>query len=144
MLRRILFGFLFLGLGFINGSFAQVDSAGLRTAMKLLDKALIEKDKPVLQRMLHTDVIYGHSSGWVQSKTDIFNDFKTGKLVYNKIETSNSKILTINKKRAIAGMDINAEGLLNGTKFNLSMHVMQVWVKTKKVWQLLARQSGKM
>ena len=47
---------------------AQVDSAGLKNAIQKLDKALLEKDSLVLAAVLHKDVSYGHSNGWVQTK----------------------------------------------------------------------------
>ena len=123
--------------------FAQVDSMGLKESMQKLDKALVQKDELVLQKILHNNVSYGHSSGWVQNKTDVLNDFKNGKLIYNKLESSNPVILAINKDWATVRMDTKAEGLLNGNAFNLSMYIMQVWMKTKVGWQLFARQSAK-
>ena len=122
---------------------AQPDSISLKVAMQKLDKAMMQKDEAALQILLHKDVSYGHSNGWIQTKTDVFNDFKNGKLTYNKIESGNQKILTIDKKSATVRMDLDAEGVVNGNAFNLSMHAMQVWIKTKNGWQLLARQSGK-
>jgi hypothetical protein len=116
---------------------------GLKESMQKLDKALVQKDELVLQKILHNNVSYGHSSGWVQNKTDVLNDFKNGKLIYNKLESSNPVILAINKDWATVRMDTKAEGLLNGNAFNLSMYIMQVWMKTKVGWQLFARQSAK-
>jgi len=126
-----------------KSSFAQVDSIGLRTVMQQLDKALLQKDETVLKLVLHKDLSYGHSNGWIQSKSDIMNDFKSGKLVYNKIENNSSAILTISKKYATVKTNTNAEGIVNGTAFKLTLHIMQFWIKTKKGWQLIARQSAK-
>jgi len=123
--------------------FAQVDSVGLKDAMQKLDKALIEKDNATLEVVLYKDLSYGHSNGWVQSKADVMNDFKSGKLAYNKIENNSSAIVNINKKWATVKMNTNAEGAVNGTSFKMTLHVMQVWIKTKKGWQLMARQSAK-
>ena len=132
-----------LVLFILNNSFAQVDSVGLKDAMQQLDKALLQKDEVVLRSVLHNGVSYGHSNGWIQSKTDIMNDFKSGKLVYNRIENNNSAIVRINKKYATVKTNTNAEGAVNGTTFKLTLHVMQFWIKTKKGWQLIARQSAK-
>ncbi len=137
--------FLTIGLFFTGLSlFAQVDSIGLKEAMQKLDMALIQKDEPVLRSLLHTNMSYGHSNGWVQSKSDVFNDFKSGKLQYNKINTTVVSILDIGKSRATVKMNTEAEGKVNETGFNLKMHVMQVWLKTKKGWQLYTRQSAKL
>ena len=140
-MRKLLLGFLVLF--FVNSSFAQVDSVGLKTAMQKLDAALLQKDETVLKLVLHKDVSYGHSNGWIQSRSDIFNDFTSGKLTYNKIENNSSAIVTISKKYATVKTNTNAEGVVNGTAFKLTLHIMQFWIKTKNGWQLIARQSAK-
>jgi len=132
-------GLLFIG--FVV--FAQIDSVGLKETMQKLDKALLQKDESVLKTVLHKDLSYGHSNGWIQSKNDVLNDFKSGKLVYNKIENSSSAIVNINKKWATVKTNTNAEGAVNGTAFKLTLHVMLFWMKTKKGWQLITRQSAK-
>ena len=141
-MKRLLLGFLVLFL--INSSFAQVDSIGLKEAMQKLDAALLQKDETILKLVLHKDLSYGHSNGWIESKNDVLNDLKSGKLVYNKIENSSSAIVNINKKWATVKTNTNAEGAVNGTAFKLTLHVMLFWMKTKNGWQLIARQSSKL
>ena len=96
-------------------AFAQVDSVSLKEAMSNLDKALINKDQKALVQLLHQDVSYGHSNGWVQ-----------------------------NNKWATVRINTNAEGKGNGNSFQFKLHVLQVWLKAKSGWQLLARQSTKL
>ena len=83
-----------------KSSFTQIDSVGLKNAMQQLDKALLQKDEVVLKSILHKEVSYGHSNGWIQSKDDILNDFKSGKLTYNTIENNSSVIVKISGKYA--------------------------------------------
>lgn len=142
-MRRFAAVLFVLFLFAVQNSFAQVDSVGLKEVMEQLDKALLQKDENVLQTVLHKEASYGHSNGWIQSKSDILNDFKSGKLTYNKIENNSSAIVTISKKYATVKTNTNAEGVVNGTAFKLTLHIMQFWVKTKKGWQLIARQSAK-
>jgi hypothetical protein len=127
-----------------QNSFAQIDSVGLKNAMQQLDKALLQKDETVLKSVLHKDLSFGHSNGWIQTKTDILNDFSSGKLTYNKFENNSSAIVTISKEYATVKTNTNAEGVVNGTAFKLTLHIMQFWIKTKKGWQLIARQSAKL
>jgi hypothetical protein len=141
-MKKLLFGSLVLFL--FNSSFAQIDSVGLKNAMQQLDKALLQKDEVVLKSILHKEVSYGHSNGWIQSKDDILNDFKSGKLTYNNIQNNSSAIVKISEKYATVKTNTNAEGVVNGTEFKLTLHIMQFWVKTKKGWQLIARQSAKL
>ena len=131
-------------LCFVSSAFAQVDSVGLKEVMQQLDKALLQKDETVLRSVLHKDVGFGHSNGWIQTKSDILNDFLSGKLTYNKFENNSSAIVSISKKYATVKTNTNAEGVVNGTAFKLTLHIMQFWIKTKNGWQLIARQSAKL
>jgi hypothetical protein len=140
-MRRYVLGFLILFV--VNSSVAQVDSVGLKDAMQQLDKALLQKDETVLKSVLHDDLSYGHSNGWIQSKNDILNDFTSGKLTYNKLENNSTAIINISKRYATVKTNTNAEGVVNGTAFKLTLYIMQFWIKTKKGWQLIARQSAK-
>jgi hypothetical protein len=136
--------FLIITLFFTGlSTVAQVDSAGLKITLQKLDKAMLEKNEAVLKQILHKNVSYGHSNGWIQTKENVLNDFKSGKLVYNKIENNSSDIINISKKWATVKMSVNAEGAVNGTAFKMLLQVMQVWMNTKKGWQLFARQSAK-
>jgi len=123
---------------------AQVDSIALKEAMSNLDHALITKDEKALLQLLNNDVSYGHSNGWVQSKADIVNDLKSGKLVYTKLDNISVTIIAINKDWATARVNTNAEGIVNGNSFQFKLHILQVWLKTKTGWQLVARQSTKL
>lgn len=122
---------------------AQKDSTGLKDAMARLDKALLLRDEPALQSVLHKDVSYVHSNGWVQHKKDVLNDFRSGKLVYKKIGNSRVTILDIADKRATVQTNTQAEGMMGDKPFRLDLLVLQVWLKTKNGWQLYARQSAK-
>lgn len=123
---------------------AQVDSISLKEKMSNLDNALLNKDEVVLNQVLHKDLSYGHSNGWVQTKADVIWDLQSGKLVYNKIENSSVIIVAINDQWATVRTNTNAEGSISGTAFQLKLHVLQVWIKTRSGWQLMARQSTKL
>ena len=131
MMKKIVLAFLISG--FVNSSFAQIDSVGLKQVMQQLDNALLQKDEKILRIVLHKDASYGHSNGWIQSKDDILNDFTSGKLVYNRIENNSLAIVTISKKYATVKTNTNAEGIVNGTAFKLTLHIMQFWIKQKRV-----------
>lgn len=114
----------------------------LKEAVAKLDKALITKDTIVLKQLLHRDVTYGHSNGWVETKAEVIKDLVTGKLAYSKIDTKNIKwIVTNNIATMRNNSEINFE--LDGKSGELLLHVVQVWLKTNKGWQLLTRQSTK-
>mgnify|MGYP005814349327 CR=1 FL=1 len=132
-----------IAVSFLMGitCFAQADSVSLKQAIAQLDKALVAKDDAALSSLLDKKLSYGHSNGWVQTKSDIKNDFASGKLVYRRLESSGFRIELIGKEWAVVRMETQAAGALNGNDFEMKMHVLQVWKMESKGWQLITRQS---
>jgi hypothetical protein len=122
---------------------AQEDSLALRDAIVKLDQALLKQDSAALDQLLDGKLSFGHSNGWVQTKQDVWNDFKEGRLNYLDLTTTEVKILQIGKELATITMKVQAKGKLKEKEFDLKLTVLQVWKKDKKGWQLFARQSAK-
>jgi hypothetical protein len=134
--------FFFILLIGLSPLFSVAQTSFLKEAVAKLNKALIAKDTVVLKQLLHRDATYGHSNGWVETKADVINDLVTGKLTYSKIDTKNVKWIVNNNVATIRNSsEISFE--LDGKPGELHLHVVQVWLKTNKGWQLLARQSTK-
>ena len=136
--------FLLLMTGLLNTATAQSDSIQLRTAVKQLDRALLEKDSAALYRLLDTEVCFAHSNGWTQSKQEVWNDFRSGKLHYTRLQTDSLLFKSLTKTMATITLRVHASGKVGDKEFTLNLAVMQVWKKDKKGWQLFARQSAKM
>jgi hypothetical protein len=122
---------------------AQDDSLALRDAIVKLDQALLKQDSAALDQLLDGKLSFGHSNGWVQTKQDVWNDLKDGRLEYLGLATEEVKILQMGKELATVTMKVQAKGKLKENEFDLRLTVMQVWKKDKKGWQLFARQSAK-
>jgi hypothetical protein len=115
----------------------------LKDAVSKLDKALIEKDTATLKQLLHKNVTYGHSSGWVETKEDVIKDLTSGKLVYYTIK-SDSITWKTDASWATMRSKTKVEVSVNSNRMELNLHVLEVWLKTNKGWQLIARQSTKL
>jgi len=115
----------------------------LKEAVSKLDKALIEKDTATLKQLLHKNVTYGHSSGWVETKEDVIKDLTSGKLVYYAIK-SDSITWKTDASWASMRSKTKVEVSVNSNIIELNLHVLEVWLKTNKGWQLIARQSTKL
>ena len=137
--------FFIVVIGLMIGSFAyaQKDTSFLLEAIKKLENALVNKDQQTANTLIHPDVQFGHSNGWVQNKIDVANDMRTGFLIYKKIDNQ-SIIIDIKKKKGFVKEVIEVEGTRNGTDFKMKLFVQQLWVQTKKGWQLLIRQSTRL
>lgn len=78
----------------------------------------------------------------MQTKQDIIADFVSGKIEYKKIETAEENY-TLSKKVVAIRSVTKVEGKVNGSVFNMTLQVLQVWKKVKRNWVLIARQSVK-
>ena len=115
----------------------------LKDAVSKLDKALIEKDTATLKQLLHKNLTYGHSNGWVETKDDVVKDLTSGKLVYYTIK-SDSITWKADANWASMRSKTKVEVSVNNNRTELNLHVLHVWLKTNKGWQLIARQSTKL
>ena len=134
--------FLFI-ISFLTVTVVSAQTSFLKDAAGKLDKALIQKDTVTLKQLLNNDVSYGHSNGWVQSKNDIIKDLYNGKLAYKKIDHKNIKWVTGADWGTLRSTD-EIEYVLDGKPATLKLHVLHVWLKTGRGWQLIARQSTKL
>lgn len=123
---------------------AQADSIELKAAVQKLEKALINRDSVSQDLLLDKKLSYGHSNGWIQTKEDVWKDGKSGKMIYTKIETDQWLVESIGKEWATVRTHTKVAGAVNGNAFDMTLHILQVWKKEKKGWQLVARQSTKL
>ena len=123
---------------------SQADSITLKARVKELDQAMVSKDTAALNALLDKKLSYGHSNGWAQTKKEVLEDFTSGKLSYQKFESSGLTVPSLDKDWATVRMKLNTEGVVGGKAFVMEIYVMQVWKKDKKGWQLFARQGAKL
>ena len=108
-----------------------------------LENALVQKDTVVLKKLLHDDLGYGHSNGWVENKHEIIENLVSGKMQYKSIHSESpawkqtGDMVTLRTKSQI-------EFIVNGKEGKLDLFVLQVWQKSGDEWKLLARQSTKL
>ena len=114
----------------------------LKEAVTKLDKALTTADTTTLKQLLHKDVSYGHSNAWIENKNEMISHLGSGKISYNKIENKDF-IWSAAKDWATVRSKASIDYVLDGKPGALTLHVLQVWIKTNRGWQLLARQSTK-
>lgn len=107
-----------------------------------LNKALIDQNQDQLNALLHPNLTYGHSNGWIESKEELIQNNKSKYLVYEKISMDSLRIKTYNDV-SIVRYDSTIDVNLNGKSINLKLHVCQTWVQSEGSWTLLARQSTK-
>ena len=121
--------------------FAQNTEVGkLTKAVKEFHLALVNKNTISLNQQTDKALSYGHSNGWVQSKTDLIKDFETGYISYQSI-TEDSIAILINGTMANVRFVSNVSAELKGVASSFRLKVLEVWVKKSNRWVLFARQA---
>lgn len=110
-------------------------------AVNELNRALEKNDTLALNMLLHSQLSYGHSNAWVESRQEVIEDISNGILKYNKIDQPEVEVTVGDGVATVRGdgnFDINYKG---EEHMMFDLHVMQTWIWEDGRWQLLNRQS---
>ncbi len=134
--------------GFWNSSLSaqEIDAKGIeqvKSSIELLDHSLLTQDSVALDNLLSSQLSIGHSNGWVQSKSEVLEDFKNGKLSYTKIEQLSIEEISSCKIGVRVRRTINVTGKYKTYDFDMKLSVLEIWILEKGNWQLWTRQSVK-
>ncbi|MBP6431882.1 MAG: nuclear transport factor 2 family protein [Ferruginibacter sp.] len=119
------------------------DEQKLITTVKEFHQALVKKNTVSINQQTDKSLSYGHSNGWVQTKTDVIKDFETGKISYESYKEDSIVVLmndNVANVRFIADITATVNG---GIKNNYHLKVYEVWIKKGKRWVLFGRQAIK-
>lgn len=111
-------------------------------AVHSFNKALTYRDSNTLKKILHPDLEYGHSNGWIQTKRDVIDDMYNGKLVYKNMSSGKETVI-IDQNVACVRMRNDVTVKMSGKEMDFSLSVLQVWIKKNNEWQMIGRQSTK-
>ena len=130
-----------IGLLISQGSvLAQTGAEKLTVTLKEFHQALANKNMVFINRQTDQALSYGHSNGWVETKTEMIRNLETGYLKYQRFkEDSLQVVINGNTGHARFVADINVT--LNGRNGDYHLKVLEVWVKKGKRWMLFARQA---
>ncbi len=135
--------FFIVGLLFVSVfAVAQSEEEKLTTTIKEFHQALVKKNTVSINQQTDKALSYGHSNGWVETKTDVIKDLETGYLMYHSYKEDSLNI-TINDNMANARFIADISATLNGNRSSFHLKVLEVWVKKGKRWILFARQAVK-
>ena len=104
---------------------------------------MINKKYDSLDLVLDPQIKFIHSNGWIQSKTEMINDLKSGKLNYTNIDVRESSARLFNQTVVITGKGTFKGLMPDKSEFDINLLYTEVYVKTKKQWRLVSRQATK-
>ena len=121
---------------------AQTNEEKLTTTLKEFHQALVNKNTVSINQQTDKVLSYGHSNGWVETKTDMIKNLETGYINYHSIKEDSIQVV-INGNLAHARFVGDYNVTLNGNTNTFHLRVLEVWVKKGKRWLLFARQAIK-
>ncbi len=104
---------------------------------------LIGKDYDSLSILLDDRIQYIHSNGWIQSKGEILDDLRTGKLFYKKITIKESSTRLYSNTALANGLG-TFEGVTDGKAFLMDLRYTEVYIKSNNHWKLVSRHANRM
>ena len=138
---KYIFTILFLSLSICVVA-QTADEQKLLTTVKEFHQALVNKNTISINQQTDKALSYGHSNGWVETKTDMIKNLETNYISYQSFKeasievSSNGNIANVRFLAAI-------EASLKDSRITYNLKVLEVWVKKGKRWLLFARQSVK-
>ena len=104
---------------------------------------LISKQYDSLAALFNDNIVYIHSNGWIENKTEIIADLKSGKLNYKRVEVSEAKV-RISKNVAI----LTGKGVffvkMDNKDLEIKLLYSEVYIKEKGKWLLTNRHANKL
>lgn len=133
---------------FLAGSTAAMalsaqNGAGSAEARKTIDAflaAVKKNDVAGASQYLADDLIYTHSTGVVEGKTEYLNKLKSGDQRYTGIDFLKPS-LRVYGSAAVLNTQARMTGATKGVPFDNTLFLMQVWVKQGSDWKMVAHQT---
>jgi hypothetical protein len=127
---------------FSQVAIAQSDENKIAENVKALTNAMVNADSIALKNLTADELSYGHSSGKIENKAQYIDGVLTGP-DFLSIDITEQTIQVIGKT-AIIRHKFFAKLIRDGKPDEAKIGVMQIWVRQKAQWKLLARQAYKL
>lgn len=104
-------------------------------------QAQIAQDTAALKNLLTDDLMYIHSNGLTETKSDFLHSITTGNITYKTMQPEAGRAIRTYGKTGISNGIVHATGLLNGNPFDIKLRYTAVYVKQRGKWRLASWQS---
>ena len=122
---------------------ASADEQQVLQAEKAWAAAVVAQDYGKLEAMLTPDLIYAHSTGIIDDKTQYLQKMRTGKQRYAGIEHASTTV-RMHGNSAIAHSHLRMHGTNAAGPFDDKLMMIHVWVKSNGTWRLAGHQTTRL
>jgi ketosteroid isomerase-like protein len=110
-------------------------------AMDAWKEATMKKDTAALDKLLHPDLTYSHSSAANQTKAEVIKSVSTGNV---EAITFSDTTVRIYGKTALVKGKVDMVNNTGGKSTPAHLNILHVWVKGPQGWQMVARQATRL
>jgi hypothetical protein len=120
---------------------ADAAKAMVERAIQRLSKAMLDADRAELEVLTAPELVYAHSDGHVDNKSQFVEIIATKKTIYTSITVSNIETVVAGDT-AIARLIFNCSyQSVPKPPGGARLGVMEVWQRNCEAWRLLGRQA---
>lgn len=119
------------------------DEIAVTKAAEQLRLAMINPTKAALMALTAPELSYGHSSGSIENQAAFVEALVSGTSDFVSIDLSNQTVAVVDNT-AMVRHTLMAQTSSKGVPGTTKLSVLQVWVKQKGNWIMLARQATKL
>ena len=105
--------------------------------------AILEKDVAQLDLLLADDLIYGHASGVLDTKSSYIEKVASGKQVYKSLIQKNVRVRLLGNDAAVTHSWMHVTGTNPEGTFDDKVMMLHVWTKRDNAWKLVGHQTAK-
>jgi hypothetical protein len=141
MKNLILIAVLFL-FAFISAQ-AQTDEQTIINLSKKKFGWMTQMKLDSLESILDERLMFVHSNGWTETKTEFIQDIKSGKLRYLNIDVTETAARLYTNTAIVTGKG-KFKVLLDGSELIINLLYTEVYVSKNGVWLLASRHSNRL
>lgn len=137
---------LFCGILFLTHfASAQVDEIAKDVLQRSARKFewMVNKNLDSLAQVLHPNVQYIHSNGLTESRSDILDNLRSGKLVLHRVTIKSADVRFVNQVAIVTGTGTFV-GKIDQNDFEVELLYSEVWVYVDGKWLLLQRHANRL
>jgi ketosteroid isomerase-like protein len=102
--------------------------------------AMVARDFAALEKTVHEDLLYTHSSGLTDTKASWLESMTSGKVKYKSASCSERQVRFFGDVALVRGK-ASIEAEINGQPRSLELLFLNAWVRTPQGWKFAAWQS---
>ena len=139
MLKKIL-GLLLGALALCACATTPVQAGSAEAAAERLRVVMIDPDKAKLEALVTDELVYGHSSGRVDTKASFIADLLNGNSDFVTLDITDQAVKVM-RDVTVIHHTLTAKTNDRGVAGNVKLLVLQVWQRREGGWVLVARQA---